>query len=382
MHGAAMAADMAAQPAVLAELVSRRTEIVTALAGPRPAGIVVVARGSSDYAAVFGRYLFEAVTGMPVALAAPSLQTLYGVEPRLENGLAIAISQSGRTPEIATVLARFAAAGARTIAITNDSSSPLAEGASVHLALGAGPEAAVPATKTFTVELAAMALIAESLAQSDRSPFVAGDWQRLPAVVAAVLNDPEPAEQAAVELGGARELVCIARGYLVCVALEAALKLRETAGVHAEGWSAADFRHGPVIVARSDLPLLAISAAGPAAADVAELAERVRQSGAPVLRLADEMAAELPFPAGLPELLAAIPASVRAQQLTFAGRAVTRSRPGRAAGFEQGHPYDVDCPGGLRQRPRDARVTLRHSTRKSGTSCTVSARDVGPGAWL
>ena len=119
---------------MLAGLVARAIrQIVADLRGERPAGIVIVARGSSDYAAVFGRYLLEAATGMPVALAAPSLQTLYGVEPRVEGWLAIAISQSGRTPEIATVLERFAAAGARTIAITNDPTSPLAAAASAHV---------------------------------------------------------------------------------------------------------------------------------------------------------------------------------------------------------------------------------------------------------
>ena len=137
-------------------------EVVGALAsGPRPSlgeapdGIVIVARGSSDYAAIYGRYLLEAATGRPVALAAPSLQTLYGVESRLSGWLAVGISQSGRTPEIATVLDRYKRAGARTLAITNDPDSPLAHSASSSLALGAGEEGAVPATKTFTAQLAA-----------------------------------------------------------------------------------------------------------------------------------------------------------------------------------------------------------------------------------
>src|SRR5687768_7567322 len=134
--GARMEADMRVQPEVVGALAS----------GPRPLvrepqdGIVIVARGSSDYAAVFGRYLLEAATGRPVALAAPSLQTLYGVEPRLDGWLAVGISQSGRTPEIATVLERYARAGAHTVAITNDPASPLASGAAVDIALGAGEE--------------------------------------------------------------------------------------------------------------------------------------------------------------------------------------------------------------------------------------------------
>jgi glucosamine--fructose-6-phosphate aminotransferase (isomerizing) len=325
-----MTADMAAQPAVLGGLVARRSEIHELLAGPRPAGIVIVARGSSDYAAIFGRYLLEAATGLPVALAAPSLHTLYDVEPRLDGWLALGVSQSGRTPEIATVLEHFGAAGARTVAVTNDATSPLARAASVHIGLDAGPEGAVPATKTFTAQLAAVALIAEALGPV---PFGDADWARLAPAVEELLADPEPAHRAAAALGDAHELACVARGYLLCVALEAALKLREAAGVRAEGWSAADFRHGPVTVARGDLPLLAISAAGPAEADVAELAAGLQAGGTTVLRLSDHADADMPFPAGLAEPLATILAAVRAQQLALS---LARARG-----------VDPDAPPGL-----------------------------------
>jgi glucosamine--fructose-6-phosphate aminotransferase (isomerizing) len=310
-----MASDMAAQPQVLRGLAARRSEVLGSLRGLRPAGVVVVARGSSDYAAVFGRYLFEAATGRPAALAAPSLNTLYRLEPRLEGWLAVAVSQSGRTPEIATVLEAYARAGARTVAVTNDDKSPLAEAADHQLALGAGEERAVPATKTFTAQLAAIALIAQALGPV---PWSDAEWKLLPAAVEEVLGDSEPAERAASSLGAAHELVAVGRGYLMCVALEAALKLREAARVRAEGWSAADFRHGPVTVAGADLPLLAVSAAGPAAADVEALAASLEQAGTPVLRLADRSGVPLPYPAGLAEPLAAIPAVVRAQQLALA----------------------------------------------------------------
>jgi glutamine---fructose-6-phosphate transaminase (isomerizing) len=313
--GSLMEQDMAAQPAVLAALAGRRDEIIESLAGPAPVGIVVVARGSSDHAGILGRYLLEAATGLPVALAAPSLQTLYGVLPRVDGWLAVGISQSGRTPEIATVLERFRDGGARAVAVTNEPDSPLARGASVHVSLGAGEERAVPATKTFTAQLAAMALMAEALGPV---PFGAGDWDGLPAVVEEVLEDAAPVERVAAELRRVDELACVGRGYLMCVALEAALKLREAAGLRAEGWSAADFRHGPLTVAGPGLPTLAVSAAGPAAADVAELAEQLAGGGAPVLRMSDDARADIPFPSGVPEPLAAIPATVRAQQLALA----------------------------------------------------------------
>jgi glutamine---fructose-6-phosphate transaminase (isomerizing) len=315
VNGERMRADMAAQPAVLARLAARRAELTAALAGPEPVGVVIVARGSSDYAAIFARYLLEAVTGRPVALAAPSLVTLYGGEPRLDGWLALGISQSGRTPEIVTVLERYGAAGARTIALTNDPDSALAAAADVQLELGAGDERAVPATKTFTAQLAAVALVAESLGPV---PWGDGDWKELPGAVEDLLGDPGPAERAAEALGEAQELIAVGRGYSMCVALEAALKLREATGVRAEGWSAADFRHGPVTVARGDIPLLAVSAAGPAAADVEELADRLERSGTPVLRLADAPGATLPYPGGLAEPLRTLPATIRAQQLALA----------------------------------------------------------------
>jgi glutamine---fructose-6-phosphate transaminase (isomerizing) len=310
-----MSADMAAQPAVLRRLAARRAELAAALAGEEPAGVVIVARGSSDYAAIFARYLLEAVTGRPVALAAPSLATLYGVEPRLDGWLALGISQSGRTPEIVTVLERYGAAGARTIALTNDPHSALAAAADVQVDLGAGEERAVPATKTFTAQLAAVALVAEALGPV---PWGERDWERLPDVVEELLADPEPAERAAEALGDAGGLIAVGRGYLMCVALEAALKLREATGVRAEGWSAADFRHGPVTVARGDIPLLAVSAEGPAAADVEELASGLERAGTRVLRLAAAPGASLPYPGGLAEPLCTVPATIRAQQLALA----------------------------------------------------------------
>jgi glucosamine--fructose-6-phosphate aminotransferase (isomerizing) len=310
-----MRADMAAQPAVIEGLTARRAELTAALRGPEPAGVVIVARGSSDYAAIFARYLLEAVTGRPVALAAPSLVTLYGAEPRLDGWLALGISQSGRTPEIVTVLERYGAAGARTVALTNDPASALAAAADVQIELGAGEELAVPATKTFTAQLAAVALVGEALGSV---PWRDSDWERLPGVVEELLSDPGPAERAAEAVGDADELIAVGRGYLMCVALEAALKLREATGVRAEGWSAADFRHGPVTVARGDIPLLAVSATGPAAEDVEELAEQLESGGTLVLRLADSPAAELPYTGGLPEPLCALPATIRAQQLALA----------------------------------------------------------------
>jgi glucosamine--fructose-6-phosphate aminotransferase (isomerizing) len=328
-----MSAEMAEQPAVLASLLERRGEIrerVRPLGEPAPPGIVLVARGSSDNAAVYGRYLLELVVGRPVALAAPSLFTLYGARVDCRGWLAVGLSQSGETPEIVDVFGRLREAGARGIAVTNDPGSPLAAAGDAVVELGAGEERAVPATKTFLAQLAAFALIAEALGDV---PWEDPDLEALPDHVAALLDDPDPAREAARVVGDADGMVVVGRGFQFAVALEAALKLKETALLLAEGLSAADFRHGPIAVMQHAFPVLALSDGGAAAPDLAELERTLRERGAPLLRLGPDGGAELPIAGGIPEALAPIVTVVRAQQLA---REVTLARG-----------LDPDAPPGL-----------------------------------
>jgi glucosamine--fructose-6-phosphate aminotransferase (isomerizing) len=316
-----MTAEMAEQPRVLATLAARRGELAAelraALGGAMPVGIVLVARGSSDNAAVFGRYVLELATRRPVALAAPSLITRYGAQDRLAGWLAVGVSQSGRTPEIVSVLESFGAAGARTVAITNDRDSPLAQVADATIDTAAGTEQAVPATKTVTSQFAAFAVLAEALAGADRArlPWDDHAWDALPDAVGELLADGEPARAAASAVGAAQGLVVIARGLLLGAALEAALKVKEMTGVLAEGASAADFLHGPIAVVHRGLPVLTLAAGGPTAPDVAEFAAAARERGGRVLTISPDPGAELPIPASIGDGLAAIPAIVRAQQL-------------------------------------------------------------------
>src|SRR4051795_7435863 len=142
MPGIRMRAEMDEQPDVLARLLSRRV----AVAAGSIAGVVIVARGSSDHAAVYGRYLLELATRRPVALAAPSLHTRYGARTDASGWLVVGVSQSGKTPEIVDVVQRLRASGGHAIAITNNADSPLAAAAEVVIELGAGEERAVPAT--------------------------------------------------------------------------------------------------------------------------------------------------------------------------------------------------------------------------------------------
>ncbi|MDQ3661104.1 MAG: SIS domain-containing protein, partial [Actinomycetota bacterium] len=262
MEGELMAMEMRQQPEVLSGLVARRPALLQELRAGIPSkipGIILVARGSSDHAAIFGRYILELATGLPVALAAPSLHTLYDTSPRCEGFLAVGVSQSGRTPEIVTVLERLVAGGAHAVVVTNEPDSPLGRAASVMIALGAGEERAVPATKTFTAQLTAFAFIAEALGTV---PWSNKDWNTLSNVARQILDDPEPAAAVAKDIGGSVGLLTVGRGFMFPIALEAALKLKETTSVLAEGYSAADLRHGPFAVVQRDFPVLSISVAG------------------------------------------------------------------------------------------------------------------------
>lgn len=331
--GELMAAEMAEQPARLAALAERFEDDaarVRELAPAPLAGSVIVARGSSDHAGAYGRYLIELVSRRPVSLAAPSLHTLYGARTDHTGWLAIAISQSGRTPEIMTTLEHMQAGGAAGLAVTNDPASPLAEAAGAAIDLGAGPERAVPATKTVTATMAALATVAAGLGDA---PFAGRDAADLPEHVAAVLDDPAPAEAAAARLGDCTRLVAVGRGLMMSAAFEAALKLAETTRIVAEGFSAADLRHGPIAVIEPGFPVLALHAEGPARADVVDLVADLRERGADVIEIADTPGADLPLPPGVPEALAPVVAVVRAQQLALA---LARRRG-----------LDPDAPAGL-----------------------------------
>lgn len=317
MNGELMAAEMAEQPVRLGRLIGRAPalgELVRAVVPASMHGITIVARGSSDHAAVYGRYLLEAATGRPVSLAAPSLHTLYDIDVDYSGQLVIAVSQSGATPEIVRTLQALQAGGGRGLAITNDPDSPLAEAAEAVIELDVGEERAVPATKTVTAQFAAFAVIAAALG---RVPFAAEELAAVPGLVQAVLDDPEPVADAVPALVGAAQLLVVARGYLFAAALETALKIKETCSVLADGYSAADLRHGPIAAVTAGLPVVALCAPGPAQADVMSLVDELRARRAKVLVVASGCGPDIPLPAEAADPLAPIVAVVRGQQLAY-----------------------------------------------------------------
>ena len=243
-----------------------------------PRGTVTVARGSSDHAAGYFAYLVTARTGRLVTSLPMSLVTLYHAPILAEGVLAVAVSQSGRSPDLVEPIRTVRAAGATTVAIVNEEHSPLAEAAEWVLPLRAGPERAVAATKSFLASLVAGARLTAHWCELE------GLARALPSVPQALEDALRQDWSAAVEaLVATERLMVISRGLGLPVAQEAALKLKETCGIQAEAFSAAEARHGPQALIGAGYPLLVFAVRGPAQADLVALAGEMRERGARVL---------------------------------------------------------------------------------------------------
>jgi len=319
VNGQLMAAEMAAQPEVLARVTARAPADAAAVRAlvPEPlAGVVFLARGSSDNAAVFGRYLTELCAGRPAGLAAPSLYTRYHAHVDWRGYLVVTLSQSGATPEIVSTCQAMRAAGAVVLGISNEPRSPLAESVDLLLTTDAGPELAIPATKTVTAQFAVLVTVATALRAA---PAGGGALAGLPGAVAAVLGDPRPARRLAGRWQGIDRLVVAGRGLAYAAALETALKVKETTGVLAEGISTADLLHGPIAAVYAGAPVLLVDGGGPADADLADLRG--------LLASRDAEAEGLPVPRGLPETAHVITAIARGQQLALELALARRTDP-------------------------------------------------------
>ena len=247
--------------------------------------VLFIARGSSDNAAVYGSYLIQTHAGRLATLASPSVATAYKKKIDLSGVLAVAISQSGRTEEIVETLDWAAGCGARTIAVTNGACSPLAESAQVALVTRAGAEVAVPATKTYTTQLAALAVLGLAIGSrvADGDLEIA-DLRRVPDEVErliAVTEESPGLAQIVEGLAGVQGVVVSGRGIAYGTALELALKLKEACYLSAMGLSYADLLHGPIAVVDDRTPAILVAAdTGPTLAGTVALAERVVAAGA------------------------------------------------------------------------------------------------------
>src|ERR1700722_2116849 len=306
----------AALRATLDSLLPRTAEVAQVAQGTRQ--VLFIARGTSDNAAVYGSYLLQVYAGRLATLGSPSVATTYRSRDDLSGVLAVALSQSGRTEEIVETLGWAADCGARTIAVTNSADSPLADMAELALVTEAGAEQAVPATKTFTTQLAALAVLSIGLgAQVDQD-----ELSRLPEEVERILAAPGDVDRAAAALTDATGLVVSGRGLAYAAALVLALTLKEACYLHAMGLSYADLLHGPIAVVDAQTPAIIVAAdAGPALDGAVKLAQRVTGAGAlalgigggPALGAGCQLA--LPVPR-LPEWLAPIGLIVPGQLLT------------------------------------------------------------------
>jgi glucosamine--fructose-6-phosphate aminotransferase (isomerizing) len=311
--------EIAESPAVAARLLERAWPVVEAVArDARHRDIrlaLIAARGTSDHAAIYAQYVLGGRNRLPVALAAPSLSSLYGTPPRLDSALVIGISQSGRSPDIVAVLADARRQGGSTLAITNDAASDLAATADHVLDLGAGPELGVAATKTYTSSLLAIAMLSAAM---DDDPAGRRDLDTLPDALRAALASE--AQVAACAAGRAADDQCavLGRGYHYATAREWALKVKELGYVLADPYSAADFQHGPIALVEPGYPVLAIATTGPAQPEMLALLERLRAAGARLLVASDDPRAlaagdAVPLDPAVPEWLAPIPAIVPGQ---------------------------------------------------------------------
>ncbi len=279
-----MLREIREQPAALertlAALLPQRDEVCR-VAGERRR-VLFVARGSSDNAAVYGRYLLEAYSGVSAALAAPSIATHYRRRIDLRDAVVVSVSQSGATEEIVETQAWASACGAATIAVTNVAGSALAAGADLALVTEAGRELAVPATKTYLTQLAAMAAVGTAFAE-DRTALD-GALGRASAAVQRLIDGAEALEPAVELLARATDTVVSGRGLTMGTALEVALKLEETCLRPVRGYSYADLRHGPISVVDEDVVAVLVSAQdGPLVGAMVDLADDLRRRGARVV---------------------------------------------------------------------------------------------------
>jgi len=262
--------------------------VAKAIGRYQPRFVLLAARGSSDHAALYGKYLVETRLRLPAGLISPSTFTLYHSQPRLDEVLFIAVSQSGSSPDLIVAAEAARGAGAMTVAITNDSSSNLAGVAEHQLSMLSGPEESVAATKTCTAAMLVLLLMLESSTVRGW-PDEAID---LPNRAASVLSDLEPAVGLMAEdLLDTHRMLVTSRGYNLSVARESALKLTEAALIPAFSYSTADLMHGPVAMVDTGFPVIAIIPEGPAGKAMAPALQTLIGRGAGIYTVGSDQGA-------------------------------------------------------------------------------------------
>ncbi len=339
------------QPAVLRRLLEEEVQAVRRVAAAirafEPVFMHIAARGTSDNAARYAQYLLGVHGRIPVALATPSLHTLYQKPPNLARAVVIGISQSGQGVDVRQVLDDARAQGALTVAITNDPNSPVAQAAEHHLYLHAGEERSIAATKTYTAELMVLALLAAAL--NDEAAMW-GALDRLPSqaqqTLAEYIHAPLAAPQWVERYRYMEQFAVIGRGLNYCTAFEVNLKVKELCYLTGDAYSEADFRHGPIAVIHPGFPVLAIAPQGKTLPVMLDLLEKLHEKQAELLVISNAEEAfrhaqnAMRLPPDVPEWLSPVLAVMHGQ--VFAMRLA----------IARGH--EVDRPRGL------SKVTITH----------------------
>ncbi|GAA0652842.1 SIS domain-containing protein [Kutzneria viridogrisea] len=279
--GQHMSADIAAQPKIYADLVARQSElagVAAKIAERRPRFALLAARGSSDHAALYAKYLIEVLLQLPAGLVSPSTTTLYGARPDLTDVLLVSVSQSGGSPDLLEVTESARRQGALTVAVTNTPDSPLNLAAELSVDVGAGPEVAVAATKTYSATLLALYLLIDAV-RGGKGEQAA----KLGELAQRTLDESQSAVDEAVQrFRFVNRVLTTGRGYSSATAAEAALKLAETSYLSARSYSGADLLHGPVAAVDAETGVLAVTSSGQGGAAMREVLDVVHSRGADV----------------------------------------------------------------------------------------------------
>jgi len=336
--------ELREQPNALARLLvaqgSQAREIAQVFARDDVRYILIASRGSSSNAARYAQYLLGRAHRVPVMFATPSLYTIYEQPPRLDGAVVLGISQSGASPDVASVLAEARRQGRPTVALTNRHDSPLARHADYVLPLEAGEEQAVAATKTYMNSLGAIAMLFAGV----DGPIAQGELDRMPSLLEEQIELSLETAPPLVEYRDAIGATVVARGVNYGTAFEIALKIRELSGLVVEAYSPADLMHGPIAAIREGWPVVVVAPSGPARPSVEEVVLPLRERGARIIAVSDVTAmlrraqTKLPLVAHVPEWLSPLTAVVPGQ--------LTALRLAQQRGL------DLDQPAGL------AKVTL------------------------
>ena len=279
-----MLTEIYEQPDIISKVLSASKDkiqgLVTELKQRDINNVVIAARGTSDHAGIYAKYLIEYSLGIPVSLAAPSILTVYSRKIDYSKSLVIGISQSGKALDALEVIKHAHSQNAVTIGITNFADSPIGNEAKYHLFTDAGLESSVAATKTFTAQMAVIALLAGIWADNTT---ILNALNKLPDGIRSILNREKQIEQTAQKYTYCEDCFILSRGLNYPIALEAALKLQETSYMHAQGYSISDFHHGPFAMIGDHTPVIVFAPEGPTFKDSVEMIDKLQKANAEII---------------------------------------------------------------------------------------------------